>query len=287
MLNNTKDTQKNFYNIFFPEKSLKLHSMLNSCGYEYVTSTSYRWDGLRRGNKDFCFWQYTLSGRGTLRFDDEQYELHPGDAMLLTVPENHLYFFPPDSDHWEFIFVTMHGSEIMRLFRDLRKYTGPVVSFKDDSETVKMAWDIIESSKTSTITSKYESSAIAYSFIMSMLDYIKPVESGAGGRPEFIDKVYDYCMKNIDQQITVDDLAQIAGYSRFHFSRLFRQYEGMAPMNFLNELRVKMAIRLLQAEKLSVKETAQRCGFEDVSYFCKVFRKYQKISPGGFRDAQE
>jgi AraC-like DNA-binding protein len=61
----------------------------------------------------------------------------------------------------------------------------------------------------------------------------------------------------------------------------------MAPMNFLNELRVKMAIRLLQAEKLSVKETAQRCGFEDVSYFCKVFRKYQKISPGGFRDAQE
>jgi AraC-like DNA-binding protein len=78
-------------------------------------------------------------------------------------------------------------------------------------------------------------------------------------------------------------MAKCAGYSRYHFTRLFKQYMGNSPQYFMNELRIRMAVRFLQTEQLSIKEIAQRCGFDDVSYFCKIFRKFQKVSPNEFR----
>ncbi|MCK4983053.1 MAG: AraC family ligand binding domain-containing protein [Victivallaceae bacterium] len=92
-------------NIFFPDRAVHLSAMLLTCGHQVITSCDYRWDGLKRGDKEFCFWQYTLKGRGELRIKDKVYSVNPGEAMLLTVPEDHCYYFPADSDSWEFVFT--------------------------------------------------------------------------------------------------------------------------------------------------------------------------------------
>ena len=55
-------------NIFFSNRAVHLSSMLLHCGHELVRSRDYRWNGLKRGDKEFCFWQYTIKGRGELRF---------------------------------------------------------------------------------------------------------------------------------------------------------------------------------------------------------------------------
>ena len=57
----------------------------------------------------------------------------------------------------------------------------------------------------------------------------------------------------------------------------------MPPSKFLAELRLKSAVRILQMECCTIKETAARCGFKDESYFCKVFRKVHGVSPDAFR----
>jgi AraC family transcriptional regulator len=270
-------------NIFLPERTVYLSSMLIGCGHEVIRTCDYRWDGLRRGDKEFCFWQYTLKGRGTLKFKDKIYTIKPGEAMLLTVPEEHCYYFPDDSDSWEFIFINMNGREVMRLFRQLRKQSGVVAKFDKDSLPVRKAFSICEKTEKNAINNQYTASALAYDFLMSMLDYVHPVEQGEKGPPEFINRVNEYCLKNIDKPVSVNDMAKCAGYSRYHFTRLFKEHMGSSPQYFMNELRIRMAVRLLQTEQLSVKEIAQRCGFEDVSYFCKIFRKFQKVSPNEFR----
>ena len=270
-------------NILFPDRAVRLSSMLLSCGHQLITSSDYYWDGLRRGDKEFCFWQYTLSGRGELRIKDEIYPVNPGQAMLLTIPENHCYYFPSDSNSWEFIFITMHGREIMRLFRQLRQETGVIAEFAEDSLPVQKAWSICRMTEKNEIGSQYIASSLAYDFVMSLIDYVRPAGQRESRPPEFINRVYDYCSKNIDRQISVDDMAKCAGYSRSHFTRLFKQYMGNSPQHFMNEFRIRMAVRLLQTEQLRIKEIAQRCGFDDVSYFCKIFRKFQKVSPNEFR----
>ncbi len=270
-------------NIFFPERAVHLSSMLLNCGHELITSTDYRWDGHTRGDKEFCFWQYTLKGHGELKFKDKIYSVNPGDAMLLTVPEDHCYYFPQNSDSWEFIFVTIYGRETMRLFRQLQKQAGVIARFDIDSLPVQKAFSIINKSEKNEIENQYTASSLSYDFLMTLIDYARPAEQGESGPPEFIRRVNDYCLKNINRSASVNDMAKCAGYSRYHFTRLFKKYTGSSPQYFMNELRIRMAVRLLQTEQLSIKEIAQRCGFEDVSYFCKIFRKFQKVSPNEFR----
>jgi AraC-like DNA-binding protein len=270
-------------NIFFPQRAVHLSAMLLTCGRQLINSCDYRWDGLKRGDKEFCFWQYTFSGRGELRFEDKIYPVNPGEAMLLTVPEDHCYYFPADSDSWEFIFITMHGRETMRLFRELRQRSGVIAKFDRASPPVQKAVSICRKSKDGEINSQYTASALAYEFLMSLIDYVQPSGQGENRPPEFISRVYDYCLKHIYETVSVNDMAKCAGYSRYHFTRLFKQYMGESPQYFMNELRIRMAVRLLQTEQLNIKEIAQRCGFDDVSYFCKIFRKFQKVSPNEFR----
>jgi AraC-like DNA-binding protein len=105
----------------------------------------------------------------------------------------------------------------------------------------------------------------------------------ANSNDAIIKTVVDYCMDHISEPISVDDLAEVAGYSRYHFSRMFSASQGMSPGAFVKDLRLKHAERLLQTELMSVKEIADACGFEDDSYFCKAFRKAYKISPGEYR----
>lgn len=59
------------------------------------------------------------------------------------VPEPHVYFLPPDSASWEFLYVTVNGSELVRLGTEYRRRNGIVRPFAADSATVRMAWELL------------------------------------------------------------------------------------------------------------------------------------------------
>lgn len=280
----TKPETSQIFSPIYPERSLPLHSMLVNCGRQYVTSDDYRWDGLKRGDREIVIWQYTVSGCGHLRLEDEEFELKPGQAMLLRIPEKHVYYFKPQSDHWDMIFLTLNGSEIVRLWLELRRRLGgALIRHEENSPSLKTAKKIIAAGLSQKLDNQFAASALAYQFATELLQEFAP-SSRIDLPPELITKVRDYCIKRLDRKITIDGMAQAAGYSRFHFIRIFHKYHGMPPMAFVNELRMRLAVRLFQTEHLSVKETANRCGFDSVSYFCKVFRQSYGKTPAQFRD---
>lgn len=81
----------------------------------------------------------------------------------------------------------------------------------------------------------------------------------------------------------MDDLAAVAGYSRFHFTRLFKQHEGMSPGHYLQHERLRLSVRLLQTTADPMKLVAAKCGFRDANYFCRAFHKAYGVTPGLFR----
>ena len=92
-----------------------LNAMLANAGHEVLKpGTAYSWDGTRRGTSEMLIWQYTIAGRGKVSCGGKTHDVLPGEAMLLKVPEKHRYWFPEDSEGWEFIFLTLSGSEVMR-----------------------------------------------------------------------------------------------------------------------------------------------------------------------------
>jgi AraC-like DNA-binding protein len=85
------------------------------------------------------------------------------------------------------------------------------------------------------------------------------------------------------EKLSLRDLARRAHLSPNHFIRTFRQYYGMTPARYLNDLRIERAGELLRGTERSVTDIALSCGFGDSNYFARAFRKAVGLSPRSYR----
>ncbi len=99
------------------------------------------------------------------------------------------------------------------------------------------------------------------------------------GPPQYIRKALAFIDKNYQQQITLEMVAKEIAMSKFHFSRLFKQQMGMSFKRYLNRKRIEISKVLITRENLNVTEACYAVGFNDASYFAKVFRDVEGRSP--------
>ncbi|MBQ8208188.1 MAG: helix-turn-helix transcriptional regulator [Clostridia bacterium] len=85
------------------------------------------------------------------------------------------------------------------------------------------------------------------------------------------------------ENITLDELADVAGFSPKYFCRLFSKMTGRSPIDYLNCYRIDRASEMLLSTDKPIIDIAAECGFYDLSYFVKVFKKYKNVPPGQYR----
>ncbi|MDT8715109.1 AraC family transcriptional regulator [Clostridium sp. 19966] len=81
------------------------------------------------------------------------------------------------------------------------------------------------------------------------------------------------------EALSLDDLSKAAGMSPKYFCRFFREITQRSPIDYLNYYRVECACQQLVSSNDSITEIALNCGFNDISYFIKTFKKYKGITP--------
>ena len=105
--------------------------------------------------------------------------------------------------------------------------------------------------------------------------------------PEYIfriNKTLDYIESNLENPMSLDELAGVANFSKFHFNRIFHALLGESPFQFIMRLRIEKAATLMRAnKKQSITEIAYKCGFSDLSVFARNFRKYFRLSASLYR----
>ena len=84
--------------------------------------------------------------------------------------------------------------------------------------------------------------------------------------------------ENFARKITIDEVASMTGYSKYHFCSRFKSLTGMTYLNYLNSVRVRRACLLLQQGE-SVQAVCRATGFENVSYFIQMFKKIRHVTP--------
>ena len=82
-------------------------------------------------------------------------------------------------------------------------------------------------------------------------------------------------------RITLADLSRVTGFSEKYICRIFKEYTAKTVMNYVNESRVEKACAKMLTN--SITQTAFECGFNDLSHFCKTFKKYKGISPSQYK----
>ena len=98
-----------------------------------------------------------------------------------------------------------------------------------------------------------------------------------------IERVKSWVMQNLENEFCLEDAAKLVGMSAKSFSRFFRKNTGMSFIQFVNELRVGLACRLLMQTDASVAEVCYAAGFRNLSNFNRQFRDRKTISPREFR----
>lgn len=89
---------------------------------------------------------------------------------------------------------------------------------------------------------------------------------------------------NLGQDLTIDDMARTAMFSKFHFTRVFRDVTGTSPGRFLSALRLQEAKRLLLNTTFSVADISSRVGYSSVGTFSSRFKACVGVSPSVFRE---
>ncbi|MBZ4645734.1 MAG: two-component system, response regulator YesN [Petroclostridium sp.] len=103
---------------------------------------------------------------------------------------------------------------------------------------------------------------------------------------DVIYKAIDYVKKNYMKKITLEDVASHVHLSASYFSKTFKEEMRCNFNTYLNQVRIEMSKKLLADDSISLVEVSDLVGFEDLSYFSKVFKKITGITPGKFRESK-
>jgi AraC-like DNA-binding protein/ligand-binding sensor protein len=98
-----------------------------------------------------------------------------------------------------------------------------------------------------------------------------------------LQKAEHFIRENFTRKISLGEIAAISGLSAPYFSTVFKEEMGENLSSYLNRLRVEKALSMLTGTDFSLSEIAGSCGFEDQSWFSKIFKHYTGISPGKYR----
>jgi AraC family transcriptional regulator len=98
-------------------------------------------------------------------------------------------------------------------------------------------------------------------------------------------EVVEFMHTHLQERITLTELARVGRLSVSRFARVFKEEVGVAPIEYLQELRLSRAKRLLRDTEQTITEVALGCGFNSSSYFCRCFQSRFSSSPSAFRKA--
>ena len=112
---------------------------------------------------------------------------------------------------------------------------------------------------------------------------VPPSVARGGLPPGALRRVKEYIDAHLDMHVDIATLANIAGFSMFHFARAFKRSEGVTPHSYLLERRVERARKLLASTNLSFSEIARASGFSDQGHLARHFRRRFGVSPSTFR----
>jgi AraC-like DNA-binding protein len=90
--------------------------------------------------------------------------------------------------------------------------------------------------------------------------------------------------QNIQHSLSLADMADHAGLSTSHFSKLFKEQTGYSPMDYFIHLKIQSACKLLYLTEMTVREISFELGYDDPYYFSRLFKKVMGISPMQYRN---
>jgi len=277
-----------------------LDFILLNIGYaEHVADWNYQ--GI---NSPFVRIHFVVKGKAVILHHKESIELR----------ENHLYLTPSYTQHsyscdQEFHVFYIHLYENLQHYSsifDLYKFpieieADPLIAqliqrlyfINPNRELTKYDPSSYESSKEliKNISLNYEnhpaikleSQSIINILLSRFLDHATVKTDIHDNR---IHRVITYIHERIEHSISIEELANLANLTKDHLIRLFKKQMGCTPAKYINQKKIEKAQLLILVEDMSLKNIAYKLGFDNISYFIRLFKQLTGETPSTYRKKQ-
>lgn len=229
---------------------------------------------------------YIATGQAHFFFDGKEEMVHAGNIVLYSPGEEQKYIYYAE-DHPEVFWVHFTGYDVRNILRYYKfkrdqhvYYTGTVPEFRwiftRMIQEMQLCRPLYEEMLASLLNDLMllinRQSAYSHTTINSIQSEIEQAVS--------------YFNEHYNEDISVNDYAKAHHISTNHFIRNFKQYVGMAPMQYIVSIRMTNAQTLLESEDYPIKEVAAIVGYNDALYFGQVFKREVGMPPSRYRKEQ-
>ena len=121
--------------------------------------------------------------------------------------------------------------------------------------------------------------------ILELTEAVRRSRQNLGAFSAPVRRVLEHIRLNYSQELTLVELAKIAGLSESYLTKAFKRELGMPIFSYIAHLRCKKAAQMLRESAASVQEISSYVGYEDSNYFVKVFKKQYGKTPSAYRAA--
>jgi AraC-like DNA-binding protein len=255
-------------------------------GYELrLPAHGYYLDGMRRGADPahpYLVFQYTIEGAGCYAAHGQAHRLAPGMAFTAIIPSEHTYYLPADARRWGFFWVILRHPYIVERIARRQQASGAILEAAPGDALVLRALDLLEWAARPATGDPIAHERVLFEFLWEH-ERAATRHSTPSETERWLDDVRRYVVARLAHSIAVAELAERSGMSRSHFSHSFRAATGIAPAQFIRQVRLEEATRRLLHGEQPIEAIARDTGFANANHFCKVFRQRFHLSPGAFR----
>jgi AraC-like DNA-binding protein len=249
--------------------------------------STYAWDGMKRlgrGDAPLFAFQLTLAGWGHFqRYGRPPRRVQPGTAFIALIPSRHRYYLPAGSPGWTFGWISIYHPYLLDRMAKLVSAVGALVEVVPDGPLSAIAMRLLRGAIKKDFRNRFEVELALFQFLVACEESAHQARASSGEGERLIEAVRARVEASLPAALDVNALAADHGMSRTHFSHFFRARTGLTPARFAAEVRVHRATRMLLDPRTPLKQIALDCGFADANYFCKVFRRFQHMSPASYR----
>ncbi len=247
-------------------------------------------------------YEIIIVAKGTLYIGqgEERYCAEPGCVLLLLPGESHFGYRPSDG---ELVFYWLHflipgnaevvGGDSRHSRRDApnapaaEAFVLPLFFRSGSLDRIEILFHQLQHLANSKLHYRVALRYVATSLLVELAEQaFSPDIDGMTFVPDpLVAEIMEWIRVHAAEQITVSWIADRYGYNRDYLSRLFKKATGKNLQEYIVEQKLAKAKSLLAGTTRTVKQIAHDVGIADEKYFIRLFRKYERLTPTGYRNA--
>jgi YesN/AraC family two-component response regulator len=251
---------------------------INGIGIQENQESTFRPNGFPQYQ-----WTYCNKGAGILNIGGKNHYITKGTGFFFSPNIPHTYH--ATEEPWETYWVTFDGSYLTTLLNLFHINPWEVFEPQNPERCLSLFQQMEKALQQDNIEKILDTSATLYQFLILLKQSKKNnATTTSNSKPNKLKPVIAYMEEHYTKEITLEELSNLIQVTTHHLCKLFRTTFGMSPFQYLIQLRLQVAKKILvQQPDLKIREIASAVGYKDVSYFCTIFKSHESVSPLQFR----